>query len=124
MMIKITLLCLVIGGICFWVGTKYSPIEQMEDFTTKLEEMNKDDQRHLKEMYSLCMPVLKALEENKIEEAKGLLVEEFGRFYYNYTYEDERYMNPEIIEGYLKEFEALASTQPSFKKIIEYKPKE
>ncbi|MEO0509416.1 MAG: hypothetical protein AAF065_06125 [Verrucomicrobiota bacterium] len=94
--------------------------EGLEDFTKQMDAFNSDNERHLKEKYELCIPLLDALEENDIEFAKTHLIEEFGRFYYNYTYEDERYMNTDTVEDYLKQFENKAKHSQSYQLIVSY----
>ena len=98
--------------------------EGLEDFYKQIEAFNADNERHLKEKYELCIPLLDALDENEIEKAKADLVDEFGRFYYTYTYEEERYMNTDTIENYLKQFEEKAKHSISYQLIINYKPED
>ena len=131
------IIAIIAGAIGFFTG-KYSSVnideleemtevlegaaENLENFSKEIEGFNSDNERHLKEKYSLCIPILDALEENKIEAAKATLIEEFGHFYYTYTYEDDREMNTETIEGYLKEFEEKAKSSGSYQLIVDYKP--
>jgi len=133
MILALIIASVISAGIGYFVG-KYNgvdleDIEQMEqateglqEFTAKLNEMNAENERCLKEKYSVCLPVLTAIENQEYNKAKEILIDEFGAFYYNYTYEDERHMNPDIIEQYLKELEEKAVTDPSFQQIINFKP--
>lgn len=97
---------------------------ELEDFTKEIEAFNSDNERHLKENYALCIPILDALDKGEIDAARAHLIDEFGRFYHTYTYEDERYMNTEVVEAYLKQFEEKAKHSPSYQQIINYQPED
>ena len=94
---------------------------EMADWVKDLESINANSEQTLREKYDLLLPIATSSNSSLSEDIQSLLIEEFGSFYYNYTYEDERYMNPEYIEVYLNEFEELAKGSELFKKVIAYK---
>jgi len=125
----IAILCGVIG---FFIG-KYNSIDVegleeatagLEGFSQEIETFSSDNERHLMEKYELCIPLLDALDENNNEAAKSDLIDEFGRFYHAYTYEDERGMNTATVENYLKKFEDKAKRSESYQLIISYQPED
>lgn len=76
------------------------------------------------ESVNLALKGMDLLNNQKADELRSLLIDEIGGFYYNYTYENERELNDEIIESILLKIEEKAEADSYFKKIIQYRPPE
>lgn len=119
------LACLV----SFFIGKHYSmfsteSVSAMESFTAQVKPLLADDEARTKEHLSLLIEVLKRLDAGEDTGAKKEIIARLGRYYYNYTYENERHMNSESTESLLKTMEGLSVTSPSFSSVVKFKPTE
>ncbi|MBK8476324.1 MAG: hypothetical protein IPL39_08375 [Opitutaceae bacterium] len=83
-----------------------------------------NDEARTNDHLSLLIEVLKALDAGEDTRAKKEIIDRLGRFYYNYTYENERNMNSEATESLLKSMESLGATSKSFSSVLIFRPEE
>ena len=133
--IIISIITLIIGII---IGKVYpldmTVIEELEKHTESLEPMNDDQMIELLESsnaahdmqlvgeFNSYIKLLEHLEKKDLLNLEKIIVHELGNNYYNYTYEDERYMNSDSVNECLKTIENKANKSELFKKVFEYKP--
>ncbi len=113
----------------FFIGKHYSlfspeSVSEMESFTAQMKPLLANDEARIKEHLSLLIEVLKALDAGNDTSAKQVIIDQLGRYYYNYTYENERHMNSEITESLLTTMEVLSVTSSSFSSVVKFKPEE
>jgi len=115
--------------ISFFIGKHYSSfspetVKELEKFTNQMTPLLANDEARTKEQLTVLIEVLRALDAGDETNAKNELIERLGRYYYNYTYENERDMNSETTESLLKTMESLSVTSKSFSSVVKFKPEE
>ena len=132
-MLKVHLTWAAVVAICavvsFFTGRHFAflsgdEVANLEAFTKEMKPLIAKEDARSKEYLTVSISVLRLLDSGSQGEAKSALIEQLGRYYYNYTYEEERYMNTEITESLLKTMERLSAKHPSFREVVKYKPKE
>ena len=97
-------------------------IGELEEMTELLESSNSVNDLNLVSDFNSYIQVLENVEQKNLLKIANLVIENLGRTYYNYTYEDERYMNSDSFNECLTLIEEKAVNSELFKKVIEYKP--
>jgi hypothetical protein len=121
---------IAIFAVISFFGGRYSAflsgdeVANLDAFTKEMKPLIEKDDARSKEHLTVSISVLRLLDRGSQGEAKNALIEQLGRYYYNYTYENERYMNTEITESLLKTMQRLSAEHPSFRDVIKFKPKE
>jgi hypothetical protein len=120
---------MVVCIISFFIGkhcSSVSPetVKELEKFTDQVTPLLANDEARTKEQLTLLTEVLRSLDAGDEASAKKELIERLGRYYYNYTYENERHMNSETTESLLKTMESLSVTSKSFSNVVKFKPEE
>ena len=115
--------------ISFFIGKHYSSfspetVKELEKFTDQMTPLLANDEAQKKEQLTLLIEVLRNIDTGDEINAKKELIERLGRYYYNYTYENERHMNSETTESLLKTMESLSDTSKSFSCVVKFKPEE
>ena len=115
--------------ISFFIGKHYSSfspetVKELEKFTDQMTPLLANDEARTKEQLTLLIEVLRDLDAGDETSAKKELIKRLGRYYYNYTYENERHMNSETTESLLKTMESLSVTSKSFSGVAKFKPEE
>jgi len=102
----------------------FSPkaLAHMDEFVDQMTELNADTTYQTVQECELYISLLQQLEHGNSEQAKKRLVEELGHTYYNYTYEDERDMNPKEIEQVLVKIDTLSKESSLFSLVVEFTP--
>lgn len=117
--------------ISFFLGKHYSLFTpesvsdtEMQSFMAQMKPLLANDEARTNDHLSLLIEVLKALDAGEDTRAKKEIIDRLGRFYYNYTYENERNMNSEATESLLKSMESLGATSKSFSSVLKFRPEE
>lgn len=102
----------------------YSPnaFAKLDDFVEQMAEVNSNGTYQTVLECELYISLLQELERGSNEQAKQRLIEELGHIYYNYTYEDERYMNPSELEQVLVNIDNLSNESEVFSSVRKYDP--
>jgi hypothetical protein len=122
-------IAMVVCIISFFIGKHYSSfppetVKELEKFTNQMTPLLANDEARTKEQLTFLIKVLKTLDAGDNTSAKKELIERLGRYYYNYTYENERHMNSETTESLLKTMESLSVSSKSFSSVVKFKPEE
>lgn len=97
-------------------------IGELEEMTELQESSNSVNDLNLVSDFNSYIQVLENVEQKNLLKIANIVIENLGRTYYNYTYEDERYMNSDSFNECLTLIEEKAVNSELFKKVIEYKP--
>ena len=117
----------IIAGIIGFIGGRNfsflneETLNELDQFTERIEELNKNSYTPLVKNSSTLISILRSLEEKNEKNAKELIINELGDTYYVYTHEDERALNSNELETILVSIDELSKKYPSFLKIKQYK---